>query len=213
MNCPGRRSDPSLTVSGPVSDTPPLCGRRLLVVDDEEVIRQIVQGFLGVDGWEVDSVSDADDAFTHFESRRYPVVICDVHLPGNSTDLLRRLKAQSPATQVIMFTGDPSVSTVREALQHGAYEYVTKPCRREELAHIVQRAYEKYCCSASRRGCRPKTNFTAATSKNWLRSAPRSSAKASCATARSSTAPSTRFSSWTSPPARSATITSPPPAC
>jgi PAS domain S-box-containing protein len=141
---PGTTVKPSPTASGPVTEAPPLCGRRLLVVDDEEVIRQIVQGFLGVEGWEVDSVSGTEDAFAHFADRRYPVVLCDVHLPGDSTDLLRRLKAHSPATQVIMFTGDPTVSTVREALQHGAYEYVPKPCRREELVHIVQRAYEKY---------------------------------------------------------------------
>lgn len=140
----GTALKPFPTVSGPIPETPPLCGRRLLVVDDEEVIRQIVQGFLGVEGWEVDSVSDTDEAFAQFGTHRYPVVLCDVHLPGNSTDLLRRLKAQNPATQVIMFTGDPTVSTVREALQHGAYEYVPKPCRREELVHIVQRAYEKY---------------------------------------------------------------------
>ncbi len=140
----GTVEKPSPAVNGLVLDAPPLCGRRLLVVDDEEVIRQIVQGFLGVEGWEVDSVSGTDAAFAQFSNQRYPVVLCDVHLPGNSTDLLRRLKAQSPATQVIMFTGDPTVGSVREALQHGAYEYVPKPCRREELVHIVQRAYEKY---------------------------------------------------------------------
>lgn len=120
------------------------CGRRLLVVDDEEIICQIVQGFLGVEGWEVDAVYNVDDAYRALEQRSYPVILCDVHLPGNSTHLLKHVKCQCLATQVIMFTGDPTVSTAREALQHGAYEYVPKPCRREELVHIVSRAYEKY---------------------------------------------------------------------
>jgi PAS domain S-box-containing protein len=120
------------------------CGRRLLVVDDEEIICQIVQGFLGVEGWDVDSVHDVKDAYQILEQRSYPVILCDVHLPGNSTELLKRVKCECAATQVIMFTGDPTISTAREALQHGAYEYVPKPCRREELVHIVARAYEKY---------------------------------------------------------------------
>jgi two-component system, NtrC family, response regulator HydG len=121
-------SQPSTAPGGLLNEAPPLCGRRLLVVDDEEVICQIVQGFLGVEGWEVDSVAGTEAAYARFTTDRYPVVLCDVHLPGDSTDLLRRLKAHSPATQVIMFTGDPTVSTVREALLHGAYEYVSKPC-------------------------------------------------------------------------------------
>jgi PAS domain S-box-containing protein len=118
--------------------------RQLLVVDDEEIICQIVQGFLGVEGWEVDSVRDVASAYASLERRSYPVILCDVHLPGNSTELLKFVKSQCPATQVIMFTGDPTINTAREAIQHGAYEYVPKPCRREELVHIIQRAFEKY---------------------------------------------------------------------
>jgi PAS domain S-box-containing protein len=122
----------------------PLLPRRLLVVDDEEVVCQLVQGFLGHEGWEVDSVKTIDDAGKKFAEFNYPVIVCDVHLPGNSTDLLRSVKTTRPMTQVIMFTGDPTVGTAREAIQYGAYEYVPKPCHREELVHIVQRAYEKH---------------------------------------------------------------------
>jgi PAS domain S-box-containing protein len=113
-------------------------------VDDEEIICQIVQGFMGVEGWEVDSVRDVAEAYRVLQEQSYAVILCDVHLPGNSTELLKHIKCQCGATQVIMFTGDPTISTAREALQHGAYEYVPKPCRREELVHIVARAYEKY---------------------------------------------------------------------
>ena len=62
--------------------------RRLLVVDDEEIICQIVQGFMGVEGWDVDSVRDVPGAYAVLEQQSYPVVLCDVHLPGNSTELL-----------------------------------------------------------------------------------------------------------------------------
>jgi PAS domain S-box-containing protein len=117
---------------------------RLLVVDDEEVICQIVQGFLGVEGWEVDSVHTVEEALIAVNSRVYPVILCDVHLPGDSTTLLKLLQTRKCHTQAIMFTGDPTVNTVREALQYGAYDYLPKPCRRDELVHIVQRAHEKF---------------------------------------------------------------------
>jgi PAS domain S-box-containing protein len=119
-------------------------GRRLLVIDDEEVVRQLVSGFLSIDDWEVDAASTLEQAETILRDRSYPVVLCDVHLPGSSTDFLRQFKERFPLSQVIMFTGDPTIATVREALQHDAYDYVPKPCRREELSRIVQRAFEKH---------------------------------------------------------------------
>ena len=118
--------------------------RRLLVIDDEEIVCQLVSGFLSLDGWDVDAALALDQAEAMLQEQTYPVVLCDVHLPGSSTDFLKRFKQRFPLAQVVMFTGDPTIATVREALQHDAYDYVPKPCRREELTRIVQRAYEKF---------------------------------------------------------------------
>lgn len=118
--------------------------KRLLVVDDEEVVCRVVEGFLGVEGWTVDSVYSIDQAKQILDGRTYPVVLCDVHLPGSSAELLRLLKERNPATQVVMFTGDPTIGTAREAIQLGAYEYVPKPCQREELALIIRRAHDRF---------------------------------------------------------------------
>jgi len=118
--------------------------KRLLVVDDEEVVCRVVEGFLGVEGWAVDSVYSIDQAKQVLDGRTYPVVLCDVHLPGSSAELLRLLKERNPATQVVMFTGDPTIGTAREAIQLGAYEYVPKPCQREELALIIRRAHDRF---------------------------------------------------------------------
>lgn len=117
---------------------------RLLVVDDEEVICQIVQGFLGSDGWEVDACQTVDDGLAMLAVREYPVVLCDVNMPGDSALILRKVRTSRAATQVVMITGDPTISTIREALQQGAYEYIPKPFRREELARIAFRALEKF---------------------------------------------------------------------
>ncbi|MFZ5433770.1 MAG: ATP-binding protein [Calditrichota bacterium] len=138
-------SEPFNTATAPEKIKPHSASdRRLLVVDDEEVVCRVVEGFLGVEGWKVESVHTIDAAKDTLSLTPYPVVLCDVHLPGNSTDLLRYLKELYPVTQVIMFTGDPTISTAREAIQHGAYEYVPKPCQREELSLIVSRALDRY---------------------------------------------------------------------
>jgi two-component system, NtrC family, sensor kinase len=118
--------------------------RRLLVVDDEQVICHIVQGFLENEGWKVDSACCIDDAHALLQRHAYPVILCDVHLPGDSAEFLKFARSEDQARQVIMFTGDPTVSTVREALQHGAYDYLPKPCKPDELKRIVNRAYDKF---------------------------------------------------------------------
>jgi PAS domain S-box-containing protein len=140
-------NEPGKNLASPTAVTEELRtsrGRRLLVIDDEEIVCQLVSGFLSLDGWEVDAAAALERAESLLQERIYPVVLCDVHLPGSSTDFLKRFKDRFPLAQVIMFTGDPTIATVREALQHGAYDYVPKPCRREELTRIAQRAYDKF---------------------------------------------------------------------
>ncbi len=117
---------------------------RLLVVDDDDVVCQIVQAFLSLEGWQIDTATGIADADVLVKSCEYPVIICDVHLPGDSLEWLNRVRSTNKHCQVIMFTGDPSVSSAREAMQVGAYDYVTKPARREELVRSVQRALERH---------------------------------------------------------------------
>ncbi len=122
----------------------PVCERRLLVVDDDEVVCQIVQAFLSHEGWEADTAGSIAEADSRLAARGYPVIICDVHLSGGTMEWLARVRTAHSQTQVIMFTGDPSISTAREAMQAGAYDYVTKPARREELVSTVLRAFDRH---------------------------------------------------------------------
>ena len=123
---------------------------RLLIVDDEADIRQIVQEFFDGSGWEVESAATIDDACAMVEASCFPVILCDVHMPGNSLTLLVRAQEKLPSVQVIMFTGDPTIATAREAIQHGAYDYIPKPCGQEELLQAAKRAYDKYLLTEER---------------------------------------------------------------
>jgi PAS domain S-box-containing protein len=119
-------------------------GKRALVIDDEEVVCQVVEGFLSSDGWQVESAASLDEAVTSFEARPCPVVVCDVHLPGDMSNFFRKTRACDPLVQIIMFTGDPTIDSVLEALQQGAYDYLQKPCSRANLVHVARQAFDKY---------------------------------------------------------------------
>jgi two-component system, sporulation sensor kinase A len=118
--------------------------RRALIIDDEEVVCQIVDSFLKSDGWEVSAAEGIEDASLLIRMCPFPVIICDVHLPGDTSGLIRTAREADPFVQIIMYTGDPTITSVREALQQGAYDYLQKPCSRENLVHVVNQAFEKY---------------------------------------------------------------------
>lgn len=118
--------------------------QRLLVVDDEDVVCQVVEGFLSHSGWSVASSSTIAAAFKKHLENPFPVILLDVHMPDDSTELLRKVKEATPLTQVVMFTGDPSVASARDAVKYGAFDYLMKPLQREELTHEISLAFDAF---------------------------------------------------------------------
>jgi PAS domain S-box-containing protein len=117
---------------------------RLLVVDDEADIRRLVCDFFDDTIWQVQAVGSLEEALERVHSEIYPVILCDVHMPGKSVNLVAAAKERYAPTQVIMFTGAPTIDSAREAIREGAYDYIPKPCGSEDLVRIVQRAYERF---------------------------------------------------------------------
>ncbi|MGI8468723.1 MAG: sigma-54-dependent transcriptional regulator [Pyrinomonadaceae bacterium] len=118
---------------------------KLLVVDDENNLRLVIQKELSRAGHEVEVASDGEAAWHALEARDFDVVLCDINMPRLSgIELLRRLrdKRQNPP-EVIMLTGQATVETAIEAMKLGAYDYLTKPYRINELALLVTQASEK----------------------------------------------------------------------
>lgn len=118
---------------------------KLLVVDDEKNLRLVVQKELGRQGHEVDTASDGEEAWEMVESRDFDVLLCDINMPRlDGLDLLRRIRdrSQNPP-EVIMLTGQATVETAIDAMKLGAYDYLTKPYRLNELAALVTQATEK----------------------------------------------------------------------
>ena len=118
---------------------------KLLVVDDEKNLRLVVQKELSRQGHEVETAADGEEAWEAIESKDFDVLLCDINMPRlDGIGLLRRVreKCQTPA-EVIMLTGQATVETAIEAMKLGAYDYLTKPYRLNELAALVAQAYEK----------------------------------------------------------------------
>jgi DNA-binding NtrC family response regulator len=118
---------------------------RILVVDDEEIVRESLLAWFKEDGYEVNTAENADAALRLFEKGKYSLILLDIKMPGMSgMDLLVKLKEYDPDTIIILITAYASVSSAVKALKSGAYDYITKPIDPDELSHIVEKAlYQK----------------------------------------------------------------------
>jgi two-component system NtrC family response regulator len=117
---------------------------RILVVDDDESLRRVTQVQLEQMGYRVDTAANAQDALDSLKSAPFELVVTDLKMPGMSgLDLLRRIRADFPDTQVILITAFGTIETAVEAMKAGAYDYVTKPVHPDELKLCVRRALER----------------------------------------------------------------------
>jgi putative nucleotidyltransferase with HDIG domain len=118
--------------------------KKLLIVDDERSVREVLAEGLAAMGYETLSAGSADEAFEH--ARREPVhlVLTDIEMPGaNGLELLARLKEHDPELDVVMVTGVIDATTAIGAIRQGASDYVTKPFNLDEVQIVIDRRLEK----------------------------------------------------------------------
>ena len=114
---------------------------RILVVDDEKVIREILTEFLTMEGYQVGAAEDGQKALDELALRSYDLIISDLKMPRMSgLQLLERLAADGTNVLTVIMTGFGTVETAIEAMKRGAYDYILKPFKVEEVIHVVQRA-------------------------------------------------------------------------
>ncbi|MCB9366769.1 MAG: response regulator [Calditrichaeota bacterium] len=118
--------------------------RKVLIIDDDAVICEVAEALLHENGWTAAHALSPVEALSQASESEWPVILCDVHLPGDSGELLRQLRLRYPQSQVIMITGDPTLSSMRQAMQAGAYDYLLKPLRREELLRVTELAFDRH---------------------------------------------------------------------
>ena len=116
---------------------------RILVVDDELVVRDSLGKWFTSEGYDAYGASGARDALEVIQRREFDVALLDIKMPGmDGMELQARLKEADPDLTVIIMTGYASVETAVQALKRGAYDYITKPVDPDELSHLVSNALE-----------------------------------------------------------------------
>ncbi len=117
---------------------------RVLVVDDEKFIRDILSDFLTMEGYAVRTASDGTQAVTELSRAHFDLVISDLKMPRmGGLDLLQHVAKLQPEALTVIMTGFGTVETAIDAMKHGAYDYILKPFKVEEIVHVVQRGLEK----------------------------------------------------------------------
>jgi len=114
---------------------------KLLIVDDEAIVRDSLCKWFGEEGYEVAASASASDALTRLAETRWDVALVDIKMPGtDGIELQRRIHELDPDMITIIMTGYASVETAVQALKNGAYDYISKPFDPEEVAHLVRNA-------------------------------------------------------------------------
>jgi len=116
--------------------------KRILVVDDEPMIVSLLSTVLREKGWDVTEARSGSDGIDQLDRGGFDVILTDLVMPGDSgIDLLRAAKEIHPDVEVILMTGYATTDTAIEAMRNGAFHYIMKPLKTEEVANLVEKAY------------------------------------------------------------------------
>lgn len=113
----------------------------ILIVDDEESVRDSLYNWFIEDGYDVETAENAKVALTMVEEKNYDIILADIKMPGmDGMEMHRRIKSLNSDPVFIIMTAFASVDTAVQALKDGAFDYVTKPFDPDDLSHLIRNA-------------------------------------------------------------------------
>jgi len=114
---------------------------RILIVDDDETVRQSYLRSLESISCNIEAASDGEEALQTMEQKRFDVVLLDMRMPGqDGLSVLRTIKQKWPESEVVIITGYPTVDSAKEAVRLGAYDYVAKPVGPQDVINVTDGA-------------------------------------------------------------------------
>ena len=117
---------------------------KLLIADDEKNVSLVLQKELARRNYEVSVANDGRSAVEFAQKVDYDVIVMDMTMPHmDGIQALKVIKQGEPSPEVIMLTGNATLETAIEAMKAGAYDYLTKPCKIEELDVLIRKACER----------------------------------------------------------------------
>lgn len=116
---------------------------KILVIDDEEVVRRSVTRVLDDEHCKVEQAGNGAAGLQALERQGFDVVLLDLRMPGmDGIEVLGQIKSRWPKTEVIVITGYPALDTAKQAIRLGAYDYLAKPVGCDEVVHATHSAVE-----------------------------------------------------------------------
>lgn len=117
---------------------------RVLIIDDDEIIRKSCEKVLSPEGYTVVSAQSGREGLKLLSNKPFDLVLTDLRMPDmNGIDVLKKVKERGPDIEVIIITGYGTIKSAIEAIRYGAYDYVEKPFSPEELLNVVRRSLER----------------------------------------------------------------------
>ncbi len=117
---------------------------KVLIVEDEQPLRELLQMELSRSGYKVQVAAQGEEGLAMYKEQIFNIVLLDVRMPGaDGVEILQQMRAESNIPEIIMFTGHGTIETAVECIKHGAYDYLTKPVKLDELEIVIDKAYEK----------------------------------------------------------------------
>lgn len=119
-------------------------GKRLLIIDDEENMRHMLSALLKKSGYIVDTASDGDEGLQMVNQTKYNFVLCDIKMPNmDGMEFLKSAGNKIEATTVIMMSAYGTIDTAVKAMKLGAYDYISKPFKTDEVRLALKKAEER----------------------------------------------------------------------
>jgi DNA-binding NtrC family response regulator len=129
----------------------------ILIVDDEESVRDSLYNWFIEDGYLVESAENAKEALSILESRNFDIILADLKMPGmDGLEMQRRIRSLNKDSIVIIMTAFASVDSAVRALKDGAYDYVTKPFDPDDLSHLIRNATKQIALKAENEALKKK---------------------------------------------------------
>jgi DNA-binding response OmpR family regulator len=114
---------------------------KILIVDDEEAIRFFIADSLIEVGWQVSETDSGESALVTLAEASFDVILLDLRMPGmGGLAVMHEVKERWPDTQIIIMTGYASIDSAIEAVRHGAFDYLRKPCNSRDIIDSVRRS-------------------------------------------------------------------------
>lgn len=117
---------------------------RILIIDDELEILSFLRNLFRIEGWEVHEASSGEEGIEKIERERYDVILTDLRMQGaGGIEVLQTAKKIQSEAEVVVMTGYSTIDSAIEAMRGGAFHFLAKPFRAEEVLHLVRKAYSQ----------------------------------------------------------------------